>query len=270
MRDHVSCFCYIFSCFFFFPVRAKPSFWRGISLLSRARSPKSIFAVCRKLHFSRDVARYSLTYAAPSMATEGALELSRIGDAFLQCVACTLVLFQNDASQAEQLSQNKAPCEILSVQHRESAKKWRETCRELLSMESQFVKPSLLNGRLKNSKIGGCKEIRQPFANPVPTLCQPFANLFCQPLSNPPFPSTPGARLETRVNGMLDSGQHQEIDSFLCPIAMLSRRKPKGDGGKGTGNKCHDNSRQTSRQFTTWTRQLATFYDNFRLFAPLT
>ena len=56
-------------------------------------------------------------------------------------------------------------------------------------------KPCLLNGRLENCKIGGCKEIRQPFANPSPTLCQPFANLsptlanlFCQPLSNPLFP----------------------------------------------------------------------------------
>ena len=63
--------------------------------------------------------------------------------------------------------------------------------------------PSLLNGRLENCKIGGRKEIRQPFANPSPTLCQPFANpsptfrqpfanLFCQPLSNPLFPWTPG------------------------------------------------------------------------------
>ena len=34
-----------------------------------------------------------------------------------------------------------------------------------------------LNGRLENCKMGGCKEIRQPFANPLPTLRQPFANL---------------------------------------------------------------------------------------------
>ena len=30
-----------------------------------------------------------------------------------------------------------------------------------------------LNGRLGNSEIGGCKEIRYPFANPSPTLRQP-------------------------------------------------------------------------------------------------
>ena len=51
-------------------------------------------------------------------------------------------------------------------------------------------------------------------------------------------------------------------------LANYFRRKPKGDGGKGTGKKCHDNLRQTSRQFTTWSRQLATFHDNFRLFVP--
>ena len=49
-----------------------------------------------------------------------------------------------------------------------------------------------LNGRLGNSEIGGRKEIpdypltlRQPSANPSPTLRQRFANLFCQPLSKP-------------------------------------------------------------------------------------
>ena len=44
----------------------------------------------------------------------------------------------------------------------------------------------------------------QPFANPVPTLRHPsptFANPFCQPLSNPLFPWTPGTRLEARVDG---------------------------------------------------------------------
>ena len=82
-------------------------------------------------------------------------------------------------------------------------------------------KPSLLNGRLDNCKIGGCKETCQPFANPSPTLCQPcanpsptfrqpFANLFCQPLSNPLFPWTLGTRLETWINGFSELGsQHQ-------------------------------------------------------------
>ena len=51
----------------------------------------------------------------------------------------------------------------------------------------------------------------------------------------------------------------------------FSRRKPKGDGGKGTGRKM---SRQFATNVTTIydiVRQLqATFYDNFRLFVPLT
>ena len=40
-------------------------------------------------------------------------------------------------------------------------------------------------------------------ANPLPTFCQPFANLFCQPLSKPLLPWVPGTRLETRVDGFL-------------------------------------------------------------------
>ena len=63
-----------------------------------------------------------------------------------------------------------------------------------------------LNGCLGNSEIGGCKEIHQPFADPSPTFRQPFANLLCQPLSNPLFPWTPSTRLETRVNGFLGIG----------------------------------------------------------------
>ena len=55
-----------------------------------------------------------------------------------------------------------------------------------------------LNGHLGNSEIGGpCKE------TPLLTLRQPFANLFCQPLSKALFPWTPGPGLETRVNGFL-------------------------------------------------------------------
>ena len=51
--------------------------------------------------------------------------------------------------------------------------------------------------------------LRQPFANPLPTFA---ANLFCEPLSNPLFPWTPGTRLETRVNG-------------FCRLAPTSQRK---------------------------------------------
>ena len=50
----------------------------------------------------------------------------------------------------------------------------------------------------------------------------------------------------------------------------FTRRKPKGDGGKGTGKKM---SRQFATNVTTIydiLQQLATFYDNFRLFIPLT
>ena len=55
-----------------------------------------------------------------------------------------------------------------------------------VSLLARPDKPSLLNGRLENCRIGGCKALRQPF---------------CQPLSSPLFPWTPGTRLETRVNG---------------------------------------------------------------------
>ena len=58
-----------------------------------------------------------------------------------------------------------------------------------------------LNGCLGNSKIGGCKGICSPFTNPSPTFRQPFADLFCQPLSKPLFPFTPATRLETWVYG---------------------------------------------------------------------
>ena len=54
-------------------------------------------------------------------------------------------------------------------------------------------KPVSLNGCLGNSVIGGCKKIRQPFANPPPTLRQPFANLFCQPFL-PTFSANPSFR----------------------------------------------------------------------------
>ena len=73
-------------------------------------------------------------------------------------------------------------------------------------------KPVSLNGRLKNCEIGGCKEIRQPFANPVPTLCQPFANLspFTNPLptfsANPsPAPSFCGPQAPVQRHGLTDS-----------------------------------------------------------------
>ena len=64
--------------------------------------------------------------------------------------------------------------------------------------------PLFWTGALGIAKLeGNCKETRQPFANPLPTFRQPFANLFCQPLSKPLFPWTPGAGLEMQVNGFL-------------------------------------------------------------------
>ena len=50
-------------------------------------------------------------------------------------------------------------------------------------------KPGLLNRHLENCKIGGCKEIRQPFTNPLPTLRQLFANPL--PTFRQPFVPTP-------------------------------------------------------------------------------
>ena len=43
----------------------------------------------------------------------------------------------------------------------------------------------------------------------------------------------------------------------------------KGTAGRGREKKCHDNLRQTSRQFTTFYDN-CDIYDNFRLFVPLT
>ena len=101
-----------------------------------------------------------------------------------------------------------------------------------------------LNGCLGNSEIGGCKEIRQPFANPsptlLPTLCQPFANLsptLCQPFLptplQPRFPWTPGTGLETRVSGLLVRAPHTRpaesqviIVSYSFVSGLLSTGPP--------------------------------------------
>ena len=80
-------------------------------------------------------------------------------------------------------------------------------------MESQTSVSKRAPREIRNWRVqGNPLTLRQPFANPLPTLRQPlanlsptfFANLFCQPLSNPLFPSTSGTRLETLVNGFLD------------------------------------------------------------------
>ena len=71
-------------------------------------------------------------------------------------------------------------------------------------MESQTQSSTRAPRELQNWRVqGNPPTLRQPCANPSPTFRQPFANLFCQPLSNPLFPWTPGTCLETRVNGFL-------------------------------------------------------------------
>ena len=72
-------------------------------------------------------------------------------------------------------------------------------------MESQTRVSKRAPREFRNWRVqGNPLTLRQPFANPSPTPRQPFANLFCQPLSNPLFPWTPGTRLETLVNGFLN------------------------------------------------------------------
>ena len=79
-------------------------------------------------------------------------------------------------------------------------------------MESQTSVSKRAPREFRNWRVqGNPLTLRQPFANPSPTPRQPFANplptfsanLFCQPLSNPLFPWTPGTRLETLVKAFL-------------------------------------------------------------------
>ena len=92
--------------------------------------------------------------------------------------------------------------------------------------------PALLSSLLGNCKLGGCKETHQPFASSVPTFRQPFANLsptlcqpFCQPLSEPLFPWTPGADLETRVNSFLAVESPVPLLRKYIPAPPLLRLK---------------------------------------------
>ena len=96
-------------------------------------------------------------------------------------------------------------------------------------------KPMSLNGRLGNSEIGGCKEIRQPFAHPLPTPRQPFANpsptfrqpcanLFCQPS---PTPLSMDPRHPFRDTGKRFLGYHGSIGGNLFPFdEPLLHQKP--------------------------------------------
>ena len=80
-------------------------------------------------------------------------------------------------------------------------------------MQSQTRSSKRVPRELRNWRVQG---------NP-PTLRQPFpptfsANLFCQPLSKPLFPWTPGTGLETRVNGFSDIIKH-----FITCINIILR-----------------------------------------------
>ena len=55
-------------------------------------------------------------------------------------------------------------------------------------MESQTRVSKRAPRQFRNWRVqGNPLALRQPCANPSPTLRQPFANLFCQPLSKPAF-----------------------------------------------------------------------------------
>ena len=95
-------------------------------------------------------------------------------------------------------------------------------------MDSQTRVSKRAPREFRNWRVqGNPLTLRQPFANPWPTLRQtprqPFANplqnLFCQPLSNPHFPWTPGTRLETLVNGFL--GKVPQKSSRKIPGKIL-------------------------------------------------
>ena len=64
--------------------------------------------------------------------------------------------------------------------------------------------------------------------------------------------------------------EFRDVPRKIGPQLAYVGERQKGDGGKGTGQKA---SRQFARNVTTTydiLRQFATFYDNFRLFVPLT
>ena len=85
-------------------------------------------------------------------------------------------------------------------------------------------KPGLPNGCLANCEIGGCKATRQPFANPLPTLCQPFANpspTLRQPFANP----SPTLRQPFASPLPTFSANPSPSPSFRGPQALVKRHK---------------------------------------------
>ena len=106
-------------------------------------------------------------------------------------------------------------------------------------MESQTRVSKWAPREFRNWRVqGNPLTLRQAFANPSPTFRQPFANLFCQPLSNSLFPWTPGTRLETLVNGFLDFGPEMrkkmgetwiESQGQILAVWILVAKLPNSD-----------------------------------------
>ena len=67
----------------------------------------------------------------------------------------------------------------------------------------------------------------------------------------------------------LVSGQMVTVTNRMGKM-LYYRRNPKGDGGKGTGKKMSQKFATNVTRIYDMSRQFATFYDNFRLFIPLT
>ena len=79
---------------------------------------------------------------------------------------------------------------LCSVGQKKSPENSLQISHEIFQISLRKIKKKftdeLLQERREN-KVGGCKETRQPFANPSPTPCQPFANPSptpCQPFAN--------------------------------------------------------------------------------------
>ena len=63
--------------------------------------------------------------------------------------------------------------------------------------------------------FSGIAKLEEPFANPLPTVHQHFANHFCRLLSKLLFPWAPGTCLETRVIGFLVRALRDFVDTSV-------------------------------------------------------
>ena len=92
-------------------------------------------------------------------------------------------------------------------------------------MESQTRSPKRAFRELQDWRV---QVNLQPFANPSPTLCQPFAanplpTFAANPSPSPFFAWTPGTRFETRFNGFLDKVGHDSNSLRVVNFAMRGR-----------------------------------------------